>query len=1552
MANPSYPPLRPRVRSVVLVVAGVMLMLMGRPASGQVTWPTWPPGFKATTNDVSVWAMDPLPEWATKALKEDNVELLVSSLGAMPDAKQAEAMKHRLFYQSLSTPSLKITEWCLKNGASVGTHEVSLARRGIWIQPLGLAIQQTNVPLARLLIAAGASPLPIQYRDKTNALRTYFGHAATAALTHLRDLTNRRYQRTETPAALEMAGLIAQGGLDPVGTNSTVEPAFRSAVDYGYWSIAEVLLTNQPSSVLRSERGALSLSLALEHGLTNAARFLREVSVPVDVFTATLQNDATALRAALARGASVDARDAQGRTPLMLAVGAKANAAGAVLLEAGADLRVQDSTKRSLAHVAADAGNIPLLARLKDAGIPLDELTAKTNTPLMFALVAGETAAAQWLLASGHAGTNGSPEALFNAATSLGDERVLLRLWHLLGTTPGRAPNLGGPYNASQAAALQDKALRLVARIRQKAPMFFPGLWTAKPALEQAWAETFLNDRPLALELVLRDVPVSQRRALFPDEALLAAVSCNLTNLAGWLIDQGFSVTGGGTPTRRWPADTRLLMGHPTGTMPLEVAVRERHAEMVALLLSRQANPEAFTRGNNAQKPLSLLMLTIRPNEHGAWRQAALDCTAHLLAAGANPLSSSSFFTGGPLDTFTGEGLTVLNQKIIDAPELVDSLLTNCVRTDITNRLGETLLHYAAKLDRTDATRVLGRRGANLNAVDRNGVTPLQAALAAGKQAAVATLRSLGATADLLTTIAAGDEPGAMRLVKSTRPGATNRLGEAALHLAAGRGWTKLSQQLIAAGAALEAPRADGGTPLTAAVEAGSAETVELLVTKGASARGFTGGHTPLHAAVMATNEALSRRLMTLGAEPLAMNRAGKTPLGLVRERKLPALETLLGDGMQHAHTPADAVSLLFKAAESGTMEVLEQAAKTTALGSLRNARGESLLWAALASPNPLMPGFLMTNGVGPNLRDPAGNTVLHTAVAEFHARRFHYNPVSTLLALGADVAATNLAGATPMHLMQKLGWVQTEPLPLLLAAKAPLEARDAEGRTPLLAVLEKGSTNLAHVLLGAGADPKARTRRGRTALHLLAEAQIEFNTPQMPSSLPREVAVMQRRFFSGRVDVGPLAALAKAIRQAGVDEDAQDADGDTALHLAARAGNGPMEKVLLEAAASVTLRNKSGETALFHLCTGRDSMQGPPLVPGIGKTIWSAVRQRDAATLEAYLKVDPALLFAPNGSGAATLLQEIFTTPESRPILEVAARYVAEARKWRDADPQLCAVLLDDAAKLQAGLSPGTASDRSAADWMKAAVLLERTNVIALLAKAGVPTVTAGPDYANFPAVAARAGFDAYDQLAGAGSREDIWSAAADGDALKVEAILRNKRTLVTATNAAGLQPMHVAAAFGRTNVAIALLANGADVNARESRPDGGHPLQIAAYRKHVGMVRWLVNHGAQVNAVGTLGNTAVHEAVAMASPEILTLLLERGGDLTIRNNRHMKPADFGMSAGRDAKALEEIIRILVNHGETLAMGSPFPPGFGPSKLIRPPVPTTKPLEPQAKKP
>ena len=279
MSKPSSTPLR-RLSHAMAFAA---FLLMCGTSSAQVTWPTLPVGFRAVTNDVTVITYEPLPAWVRRVVDEDNVELLAESLRAIPDATNSAALNQRIFYMSVSTNALKVAEWCLTNGASVGTMEISGSRRVTWVQPLGIAIRATNAPMVRLLIAAGANPAPVPL---TGTARTRMSHfftdGAGAALGFLMELSLYRWDAVipGPPASLEVAGLVVQGGVDPFAYHNRFAPVIDDMVENNLWHLADILMTNQPVSVLRSERGTVALYFALEHRRTNAVNFLRSIPVP------------------------------------------------------------------------------------------------------------------------------------------------------------------------------------------------------------------------------------------------------------------------------------------------------------------------------------------------------------------------------------------------------------------------------------------------------------------------------------------------------------------------------------------------------------------------------------------------------------------------------------------------------------------------------------------------------------------------------------------------------------------------------------------------------------------------------------------------------------------------------------------------------------------------------------------------------------------------------------------------------------------------------------------------------------------------------------------------------------------------------------------------------------------------------------------------------------------------------------------------------------------------------------------------------------------------
>jgi ankyrin repeat protein len=90
------------------------------------------------------------------------------------------------------------------------------------------------------------------------------------------------------------------------------------------------------------------------------------------------------------------------------------------------------------------------------------------------------------------------------------------------------------------------------------------------------------------------------------------------------------------------------------------------------------------------------------------------------------------------------------------------------------------------------------------------------------------------------------------------------------------------------------------------------------------------------------------------------------------------------------------------------------------------------------------------------------------------------------------------------------------------------------------------------------------------------------------------------------------------------------------------------------------------------------------------------------------------------------------------------------------------------------------------------------------------------------------------------------------------------------------GALPLFIAAGEGRSDVVRYLLAEGADVNAREQF--GETALTEAAYYGHVAVVKDLLLRGADINAIGNDG-TALDIALNRNNAAVADLLKHHGG-------------------------------------------------------------------------
>jgi len=357
----------------------------------------------------------------------------------------------------------------------------------------------------------------------------------------------------------------------------------------------------------------------------------------------------------------------------------------------------------------------------------------------------------------------------------------------------------------------------------------------------------------------------------------------------------------------------------------------------------------------------------------------------------------------------------------------------------------------------------------------------------------------------------------------------------------------------------------------------------------------------PLHRAVIAGDRAAVERLIRAGADVNAATRHGVTPLSLAAQRgNADLVGVLLQAGAAVARAEAtlpDGQTLLMHAARTGNVAAVKA---LIAAGSNLNARETrtgttALIWAATADRAEAI-RVLAEAGADLDLTDPEGTTALIIAVINGH-----YDVVSVLLEKGADPDIADIKGMTPLYAavdMHTIGDTFGRPYPVkavidgsldaaraLIKAgasvnarlKAPIlkrvydagDSRLGEGSTPFMRAARKCDVEMMRILLDAGADVTLTQKSGNTPLILCAGAVSGGggegeDTPD-------------------RVSEAEALAAIRLMLDAGVDVNAQNTSGDTALHTAATAGGGQpaIFRLLVERGARLDLKNKADRTPL-----------------------------------------------------------------------------------------------------------------------------------------------------------------------------------------------------------------------------------------------------------------------------------------------------------------------------------------------------------------------------------
>jgi ankyrin repeat protein/S1-C subfamily serine protease len=464
----------------------------------------------------------------------------------------------------------------------------------------------------------------------------------------------------------------------------------------------------------------------------------------------------------------------------------------------------------------------------------------------------------------------------------------------------------------------------------------------------------------------------------------------------------------------------------------------------------------------------------------------------------------------------------------------------------VPNRNGVTSpLHYAAEAGSAEMLRLLADSGLYVNLRDDDSDTPLHKAAERGQVSAVEALLSLKADLnaegdDFKTPLYVAAEQGKSDVVKlllanGADPnkfvkGRVNALAVAAeridvesvkalvaAHADIGESLNRLldssvcrrrdrpndclerselgARILIDGGADLRVKIRDGRQPLHFAAANGLANTVTLLVERGAPLTTGTEGENvpPLQLAAEEGHVEVVRRLITAKAPLNQQDAGGRTALYRAVDKKLVNVVNVLlqagadpniGNKVYHdtpvleaASSSEDILALLLKAGGNPNSGFAET--RVTALHRAareRNAEAVRLLLQAGATAS----------------ADNDGSWPLHAAIQSSgsdEGDKRQLAIIELLVKSGSPVDAADDERATPLHKAADRG--NAAAVKTLLSANARVNAVDKCGLTPLGHVLnqpEELALAVAELLLNAGADINVRNKCRRQTLLQMVE--------------------------------------------------------------------------------------------------------------------------------------------------------------------------------------------------------------------------------------------------------------------------------------------------------------------------------------------------------------------------------------------------------------------------------------------------------------------------------
>jgi ankyrin repeat protein len=473
----------------------------------------------------------------------------------------------------------------------------------------------------------------------------------------------------------------------------------------------------------------------------------------------------------------------------------------------------------------------------------------------------------------------------------------------------------------------------------------------------------------------------------------------------------------------------------------------------------------------------------------------------------------------------------------------------------------------------------------------------------------------------------------------------------------------------------------------------------------------------------------------------------------------------------------------------------------------------------------------------------------------------------------------------------------------------AMLSSGIARAADSLVDLVEAKNHDAAVALLGQGADVRARSADGTTALHWA----VYNDDVDLVERLIRAKADVSAANDYGATPMMQAATVAdpvvlKALLKAGADVESPNAEGQTALMVVARSGNIEAAKLLLSHGAKVNAKEQWGGQSALMWAAAQHQPEMVKLLIDHGANVNDRGAVRDwqrRVTAEGrpknmnhggftpllyaaregciecakYLLKGKADINLPDPDGTTPLILALMNMRFDLAAYLVSAG--ADVNKWDfyGNTPLYVAIDMND---LPRGGRPDLPSVDNTTGLQVAEMLLKKgANVNAQL--------KLRPQYRN--GVFDRGG----DQILSTGATP-LLLAAKIGNADAIKLLLRYK-PLIDLPNSTGVTPLMAAAGMGHS-----------------FNPTRG---RFKTDAQAAEAVRLLQEAGATINGSSKDGMTALHSAAEHGWNDTLKLLVADGADLQPKNGKGLTPIDY--AAGRHERAFLEPEH--VRHDDTMAL-------------------------------